>query len=206
MIKIITELQAIAQTGIAYSKDKFDIGRFKRILEISAELQSFNAPQMHSNILEYFSKDSGYATPKVDIRGAVFKDNKILLVRESEDGCWSLPGGWADVNLSPSENIIKEIKEEAGFECEVAKLIGVYDKSKRNIYLSWPYTYKIFFLCSIIDISKPSVIEDNFDEIIETGFFGINYIPPLSESRVTYAQIQKCFDHYYNQNLMPEFD
>jgi hypothetical protein len=130
MIRVITELQAIAQTGIAYSRDPYDIGRFNRILEICAQMLSENSSHQYTEILELFSRDKGYATPKVDVRAAIFKNNKILLVKEATDNLWSLPGGWADVNLSPAENAIKEIGEETGYKAEIIKLIGIYDRNK----------------------------------------------------------------------------
>jgi ADP-ribose pyrophosphatase YjhB (NUDIX family) len=203
MIKIVTELQAIAQSGITYSQDKFDIERYKRILEISAELLSSNSNHKYIDVLELFTKDTGYVTPKVDVRGAVFKDNKILLIREKSDGLWSLPGGWADVNLSASENVLKEIKEESGYECKVIKLIGIYDKNRSNPPIKWPHVYKIFFLCEIID--GPYYLPFLSEEIHEIGFFKLSKIPKLSEERVAYHQIEKCFMHFSNRELESEF-
>jgi ADP-ribose pyrophosphatase YjhB (NUDIX family) len=202
LIKIVTELQALAQTGITYSKDEYDIGRYKRILEISAELLSSYSGHKYEDILELFTKDRGYATPKIDVRGAVFKDSKVLLVKEKRDGLWSLPGGWADVNLSPCENIIKEIKEEAGYQCKVTRLIGIYDKNKSNRSCKWPHVYKIFFMCEIIDALQVPLCS----EILEAGFFKLEDIPPLSEGRVSRYQIEKSFMYHHAQNLEAYFE
>lgn len=108
------QLQSIAQAGLAYSKDKYDIERFQQIRNLSAEILSEYTGISNEKIKELFCNETGYQTPKVDVRGAIFKDDKILLVKESIDGSWSMPGGWAEPNLSVKENIIKEVKEEAG--------------------------------------------------------------------------------------------
>lgn len=123
-------------------------------------------------------------------------------MREKSDGLWSLPGGWADVNLSPSENILKEIKEEAGYECKVTKLIGVYDKNKSNRLCRWPYVYKLFFICEIIGDLQAALCS----EILETDFFKLEEIPPLSEGRVSRYQIEKCFIYFHNRDLEAYFE
>jgi ADP-ribose pyrophosphatase YjhB (NUDIX family) len=203
-IENITELHAIAQSGLAYCKDKFDIERYQRLLEISADLLSANSELNYEDIFELFKKDTGYITPKTDVRGAVFKESKILLVQENSNDLWSLPGGWADVNLSPSENIIKEIREETGFYCSVTKLIGIFDKRKSNAEsIKWPHIYKLFFLCEI-DIAEQVAFDSN--EILSIDFFDRQNIPPLSLARVTYQQIDLCFKHFENKFLPSEFD
>ncbi|MDX2049868.1 MAG: NUDIX hydrolase [Rickettsiaceae bacterium] len=199
---MITELQALAQSGITYSKDQFDIERYKKILIIAAKLLSNNSNHKYTDVLELFTNDSGYATPKIDLRAAVFKNKKILLVKEKNDNLWSIPGGWADVNLSPSENIIKEIKEETGFDAVILKLIGIFDKRKNNGIIKWPHVYKIFFLCEINGCQS----EYSKDEIIDINFFGLNNLPSLSKERVNEDQIQKCFAHYTKKDVMADFD
>ena len=203
-IEHITELHAIAQTGIAYSTNVFDIKRFKRILEIVADLLASNSNYSHKEIIELFKIDSGYCTPKVDTRGAVFKQGKILLVREKSKGLWSLPGGWADVNYSPSQNVLKEIKEETGFTCKLVKLIGVFDKRIANMESDkWPHVYKLFFLCEIVSLQRT---EFDQDEIIDVDFFEHSNIPPLSIGRSNKEQIDLCFKHFNNKSLPTEFD
>ena len=196
MIDVITELQALAKTGLAYSKDQFDLERFKRVLEISAQLLANNSNHTYENVLEVFSLDTGYVTPKIDVRGAVFKNNQILLVQEQTDGNWAMPGGWADVNLSPAENVLKELREESGYHCNMIKLVGVFDKRKLDKNLMWPHVYKMFFLCDIVRYEKTSSIE-----ILDMGFFDLDKLPPLSLGRVNEQQIQLCFEHFNNRTL-----
>jgi ADP-ribose pyrophosphatase YjhB (NUDIX family) len=196
MIDVITELQALAQTGLSYSKDQFDLERFKRVLEISALLMANNSTHAYEQVIEVFSLDTGYATPKIDVRGAVFKDNQILLVQEQTDSNWAMPGGWADVNLSPVENVLKELREESGYHCNMIKLVGVFDKRKLDTNMMWPHLYKMFFLCDIVSYEKTSSIE-----ILDVGFFDLDKLPPLSLGRVNEQQIQLCFEHFNNRAL-----
>ena len=204
MIEQITELQAIAQTGLTYCKDKFDKARYKRLLEITAELLALKSDYQYEKILEFFAKEAGHSTPKIDIRGAVFKNDQMLLVQEKSDGLWSVPGGWADVNLSPSENVIKEIKEEAGFSCSVSKLIGIFDKRKNNLEnFDWPHVYKLLFLCKIDSLEQDTFDED---EILDVSFFNSDDIPPLSKGRIDKQQIDLCFKHFYDQALHSVYD
>jgi ADP-ribose pyrophosphatase YjhB (NUDIX family) len=204
MIEQITELQSIAQSGLAYCKDKFDIERYKRILEITATLFSMKSDQKYEHVLELFKKGTGYVTPKIDVRAAVFKEDKILLVQQKSDHLWALPGGWADVNLSPSENILKEIKEETGFNCKVIKIIGIFDKRKNNGESKrWPHVYKLFFLCQIF-LSDQSDFDKN--EILDIKFYDPNEIPSLSTERTNKQQIELCFKHFYDPYLQATFD
>jgi ADP-ribose pyrophosphatase YjhB (NUDIX family) len=204
MLELITELQAIAQSALAYCKNDFDIARYKRILEISAELLASNSPHQYEDIFELFTKETGYATPKIDVRGAVFKENKILLVQEKMDQCWTMPGGFADVNLSPAENVIKELKEESGFDCRIIKLIGILDKRKTiPDNKKWPHLYKIFFLCEINSLEQ-SICDQK--EILNVDFFDMNKLPTLSQGRSTVEQINLCFNHYKNHALPAVFE
>lgn len=182
------KLQAIAQAGLTYSKDKYDIERFKKIRDISVDILNNYTNMEHKKIEELFANENGYPTPKVDVRAAIFKDNKILLVKEKIDGLWSLPGGWADVDLSLKENIIKETKEEAGANIKPEKIIAILDRKKHNS-TPMPYgIYKIFVECTFINM--------NFENNIETSsaeFFSENNLPPLSTSRNTIDQLKMCF-------------
>lgn len=202
IVDIISELQAIAQAGITFGKDRFDQERYHRLIEIGANLASLYSSRSLEEISEIFAEDIGYITPKVGVRAAIFESNKILLVKEKINGLYSLPGGWADINVSPKENILKEIREETGFECEVIKLIGVYDKRSSSVKSKWPYVYNLFFMCKIVGGKL-------MQETLETSnpsFFTRDNLPPLSVGRVTYAQIDKCFKHYFRPTLPTEFD
>jgi ADP-ribose pyrophosphatase YjhB (NUDIX family) len=182
-------LQSIAQAGLTYSKDKYDIERFQQIRDISIEILNEYTEISNEKIKDLFCNETGYQTPKVDIRGAVFKDGKILLVKESIDGRWSLPGGWAEVNLSVKENVIKELREETGLNVVPKRLIAVLDRNKHNHPIT-PYgIYKIFVLCELIG----GVFKKNI-ETVESGFFSLEDLPPLSLGRVTKEQIAMCFD------------
>lgn len=195
------KLQAIAQNGLAYSENQFDIERYHYLRDIAAEIISTHSEVEHSTVLNLFSQEVGYATPKVDIRGAVFRENKILLVKERGDGLWTLPGGWADVGESPSEAVTKEILEESGYQTRVLKLVAVYDRDKQG-HTPFPfYIYKFFFLCELTGGSPSASIETE-----EVGFFPEDDIPPLSIGRVTLAQIRRMFEYYRHPDLPTDFD
>ena len=196
------ELQAIAQIGLAYGPDVYDKERYEAVRVMAAEMMAERSESNSETILQLFTRETGYATPKVDVRGAVFRDDAILLVREASDGKWSLPGGWADVNESPSENIVREIAEESGFETRVRKLAAVLDRSRHPHVPVKPYhVYKMFFICDITDgAMKPN------HEIHEVGFFKENAIPELSLARVLPAQIERMFAHWRQPDLPTEFD
>lgn len=183
------QLQAIAQAGLEYSTDPYDQERFRQIREIAVDIVAKHTSLEHQLVTDLFANESGYQTPKVDVRGAVFRDNKILMVRESGDGSWSLPGGWADIELSVKENVEKEIFEEAGVKAKALRLIGVLDRNK-HVDDGYPYSvYKVFVQCQYV--------QGDFIENIETceaRFFSLEELPPLSHSRINYEQIKMCFD------------
>jgi ADP-ribose pyrophosphatase YjhB (NUDIX family) len=195
------ELQAISQTGLTFTQDQFDRQRYVRIAELAASLlgEGFNTqPRV---LLDLFQTQSGYATPKVDVRGAAFRDGKVLMVREVSDGCWTLPGGWADVNESAADCTVREIFEESGFVARALKLAAVHDYQKSGHpprqYFS---CYKIFFICEITGgTARPS------NETSEVAFFGRDELPPLSLSRTAESQILLMFDHAANLSLPTDF-
>ena len=182
------ELQAIAQTALYYCKDKFDIERFQKIRDISAEMMALKSDLPIEKVKNLFCGDEGYQTPKVDTRGAIFRDEKILLVQES-DGRWTLPGGWCDVDQSPAENTVKEVREEAGLEVKVDKLVAVHDRNKRNAQTYIFGVAKMFFLCTELGGEFQKNIET-----IDAKFFAENEIPNnLAEEKCTAEQIKLCF-------------
>lgn len=197
------ELQAIAQIGLTYSSaDHFDVERYARIREIAAEIMSFCGEMEKGMLLELFQQEDGYATPKVDIRGAVFRDDKVLLVREVADGCWTLPGGWADVNESPSESVVREVREESGYETRPVKLLAVYDRSKQGHVPAFPFhVYKLFILCELIGGEAATSFETS-----GVGFFAEEELPELSLSRVTPEQIRRLFEHWRHPEWATDFD
>ncbi|WP_462406789.1 NUDIX hydrolase [Gracilibacillus sp. Marseille-QA3620] len=195
------QLQSIAQAGLTYSKDVYDMERFEQIREISIEMMSTYTEMDTPIIRELFANETGYATPKVDIRAVVFKDNRILLVKENTDGRWALPGGWADIGLTPREVAVKEVKEESGFEVKPVKLLGVLDK-KCHPHPPSPYhVYKLFIQCEIIG-GKPT-------EGIETSaidFFPEDELPALSIARNTRSQIEMAFRSLKNPEEPVQWD
>ena len=183
------KLQAIAQTGLEYSKDKFDIERFEQIRALSIEIMNEYTDIDHSKIRTLFANESGYQTPKIDIRAAVFKEDKILMVREQLDDKWSLPGGWADIDLSIYENVVKESMEEAGAKVLPKRIIAALDRNK-HFDDFFPYSvYKIFVECDYVEGNYIDNIETS-----ESAFFRLNELPELSEGRNTKSQIEMCFD------------
>lgn len=197
------ELQAIAQIGLSYSSDSpFDVERYKRIREIAAEIISSCGNVERETLLEIFEREEGYATPKVDVRGVVFQDHKVLLVKEASDGGWTLPGGWADVNQSPSESVVREIREESGYETEPIKVLAIYDRSRHGHVPGFAFhVYKIFILCRLVGGEASTSIETS-----DVGFFAQDQLPDLSLSRVTPQQLDRMFELYHNPQWATDFD
>ncbi|SCP98418.1 NUDIX hydrolase N-terminal domain-containing protein [Anaerobium acetethylicum] len=195
------KLQAISQAGLTYSENKYDIERFQQIRDLSVEILNEYTEINNEKIKDLFCNETGYQTPKVDIRGAIFKEDKILMVKERIDGCWSIPGGWAEYNLSVKENIVKEVKEEAGLNIVPQKIIAILDKNKHNKPIT-PYgIYKIFVLCELID----GEFENNI-ETEESCFFALTELPSLSLERNSENQIRMCFEAKSNNNFFTMFD
>lgn len=195
-------LQAIGQNGLTYNQNPFDIERYEAIRELAAEIMTagYDCPIEH--VRGVLKAQMGYATPKVDVRAVVIVDGQVLLVREKEDGCWTLPGGWADVCESPSEAVVREVREEAGYEATVSKLLAVYDRSKHGHEPPFPFhIYKMFFRCEIT--SGQSVLNG---ETSEAKFFPEDGLPELSISRVTPGQIRRMFEHADDPDLPTDFD
>lgn len=194
------ELQSLSQAGLTYGKDIYDKERYERIREISAEILSYKSDIPVDKVKELFCNEIGYQTPKLDTRAAIFEDDKILLVREN-NGTWSLPGGWVDVNISVKENTIKEVKEESGLDVTADKIIAVQDRAKHNLPL-YPYgVCKIFVLCSVIG--------GEFQENIETTefrYFSKDELPNLATEKNNEEQIKMCFEAYYNKDWTTLFD
>lgn len=195
------QLQSISQAGLTYSKDVYDLERFELIRNISVEILSQHTDMEKTVIRDLFANETGYATPKVGIRAVVFRDNKILMVRENTDGNWSLPGGWADIGLTPSEVAVKEVKEESGFDVKAIKLLGVLDK-KCHPHPPSPYhVYKMFIQCEIIGGQPKEGIETSAVE-----FFAENELPSLSTARNTESQIKLAFKYLHNPQEPVYFD
>jgi ADP-ribose pyrophosphatase YjhB (NUDIX family) len=200
-LSIARELRAIAQTGLAFTADGFDHQRYQRLRELAALLMAQGSATGQESILELLRQEKGYATPKVDVRGAAFEDGRILMVREISDGKWTLPGGWADVNQTAGECVVREIAEESGFKARALKLAAVYDYQKRNPPRHIDSIYKMFFICEIMGGAACAS-----DETSEVAFFPRNGLPPLSLGRTTAAQIDRMFQHNDDPQLATDFD
>ena len=194
LLDLIIELQSLAQAGLTYGKDIYDKERYERIREISAEMMSNIADVPLEKVKGLFCNEIGYQTPKIDTRAAIFKDNKILLVHEN-NGKWSLPGGWCDVNISVSENTIKEVKEESGLDVVTKSVIAVQDRAKHNLPVYAYGVCKIFMLCSVVG--------GEFVENIETtgfDYFAEGDIPELATEKNNEEQIKLCFEAYHSMD------
>ena len=187
-INWITELQAIAQNGLAYVKDIYDKERYIRLREIAAEMMAHVTDIPLEKMPELFCYERGYQTPKIDVRAAIVEDGKILLVQENS-GKWSIPGGWCDINLSVKENAIKEAKEEAGMDIEVRRVVALQDRSRHNYPPQASSICKVFVLCRALG----GEFEAN-SETIASGWFGLDELPELDKGKTTAEQIALCFE------------
>ena len=200
-IKWARELQSISQAGLTYCKNDYDLDRYREIERLSREIIEKHTEIPHEVIESYYRQEVGYLTPKVDVRGGVIVGERILLVREKLDGKWALPGGWADVNRTPQENVIKEAFEEAGGRVKPNKLVAILDRSKW-ISDPCPYTiYKIHMLCDLIE----GEFKQN-TETLESGFFSLDDLPPLSQGRITREQLEMFFEAHHNPDFRPVYD
>lgn len=181
-------IQAIAQSGRWYSENKYDLERYAQLQDIAAEIVAYHSDHEFSRVRTFLQGETGYATPKVDVRGAVFRDGRVLLVRETIDGLWSMPGGWADIYLSPSENVVKEIYEESGYQTRATRVLAVYDRSRHEhaADINPFHIYKLFFLCELQGGAPRTGTETS-----DVGFFDLNDLPPLSITRVTERQVHR---------------
>ena len=197
------ELQAIAQTGLAFATSAYDRERYTAIRSLAARIMGTHSDIDFVRIERLFTEQTGYATPKVDVRGAVIEDGRILLVRETEDfGRWTMPGGWADVNQSPSESVIRELREESGLDVTVRKLAAVYDRARQG-HPPHPFNvYRLFFICDVVGGAPKAGLETS-----EVAFFGEHEIPEdLSTERILPHQIRRMFEHARDKDLPTDFD
>jgi ADP-ribose pyrophosphatase YjhB (NUDIX family) len=194
------ELFSLSQAGLAYCKNEFDLARYRRLQGIAAEMLSSQSQLTEEAILASFSMHAGYVTPKIDVRGAVVRDGKILLVQERIDNRWSMPGGWADLGDAPAEMAVREVREESGFEVRVEKLIAIYD-ANRIQPLEFYHAYKLIFLCTITGGQAQASIET-----LGVDFFAPGELPPLSEFRTNRTMIAEVFAHIADPNRPAYFE
>ncbi len=196
------EIQALTQTGLTFCQNEYDIKRYRRLQEIAAEVVSAHSTLSRADVLASFRVQPGYATPKVDVRAAVFRDGRILLVQERADGGWTMPGGWADVGEAPSRVAAREVLEESGFEVATERLIAVHDANRvRGVRLEFYHAYKLVFLCKLTGgEARPS------DETVAVGFFDLDHLPVLSQNRTSRQTLEEAFAHAANPTLPTGFD
>ena len=196
------KLQALAQTALTYAQNPYDTERYRQLQNVAAEIFAAHTGQTLTTVEQWFAIQPGYATPKVDVRRACFRDGKVLLVREKSDGAWCLPGGWADVGDVPSNAAEREVHEEAGFECVARKVIGLFDCNRTGGEpLAAHHAFKVIFLCEITG-GRPN--PDH--EILEVDFFSRDDLPPLSGSRTNRAGLLECFAHLDDPHRPTAFD
>lgn len=200
-LKWAIEIQSLAQAGLTYTDNVYDIERYERLREIAAEIIEEKSNISLEKVKDLFCNENGYQTPKIDTRAAIFKDDKILLTHEN-NGTWSLPGGWCDVLESVASNTIKEVKEETGLDVETIKIIAVQDRNKHNKPI---YAYGV---CKIFVLGN--VIGGEFIENIETTeikYFSLDEIPNnLAEEKTNNEQIEMCFKAYKDEKWQTQFD
>lgn len=200
-LKWAREIQALAQTGLTFTENHYEVQRNTRLSEIAAEIvaQYTNVPK--DKIQENYLAQPGYATPKIDVRGAAIRDNKILLVQERTDQRWCMPGGWADVGDIPSEMVVREVREESGFEVEAKKVIAVFDANRSGRPMELYHAFKIIFLCDIV--SGEARLSE---ETMGVEFFSFDNLPPLSSNRTNERYLAEVRAHITDPSRPTAFD
>lgn len=197
----VQRLQGIAQSGLTFTEGVYDRERYHKIQELVSEIMATYSNMQPTHVLNLFQNEKGYATPKVDARGAIFQDDRVLLVRERDDQKWTLPGGWIDVGESPSQAVEREVFEESGYQSKAVKLAALYDRNKHSHTPGLFHSYKLFFLCELIGgAPQPSIETDAID------FFPVQALPELSLSRVIPSQIARLYDHWQHPDWPTDFD
>jgi len=195
------QIQALAQNGLAYTENPFDRDRYQTLQALALEIFAAHTGQTAAAVSQWFDVQPGYATPKVDVRAACFRDGRLLMVRERSDGLWCLPGGWADVGDQPAAAAQREALEEAGFDCVARKVIGVFDANRGGRPHPAFHAFKLIFQC---EITGGSPRPDH--EILEVAFFDRGSLPALSPNRTTPAQLAECFAHLDDPARRTAFD
>jgi len=200
-LELARRLHALARTGLHFCGNEYDRQRYEEIERIAAELLAGREPADRDALLALWRGETGYVTPKVEVRGAMFRDDRVLLVRETADGRWTLPGGWAAVNESPSQAVEKEIEQESGFRARAVKLAALYDRSRHGHGETLFHGWKAFFLCEITGGEARGSYETD-----AVGFFAPDDLPPMSLGRSTPRQVARMLEHWRERALPTDFD
>jgi ADP-ribose pyrophosphatase YjhB (NUDIX family) len=195
-------LQGIAQAGLTYAQDPYDLERYRDVRRVAAEIAAHGSGGDIEQITGFFASERGYPTPKIDVRAAVIADERILLVQERDDGGWTMPGGWADVGESAAEAAVRETREEAGVEVSAVKLIALYERERHGHPWHPEFSYKAFFACQVRDAAEPAAGL----ETTGAAFVDRRRLPELSLARITPAEIELAFVHHAAPELATEFD
>ena len=207
--RLAIELTAMSQNGLTYATDRYDIARYHRLRTMSAEILGLLDGSDPAVFHRALIPEAGHATPKVDVRSALFDDGTVLLVQEARDGRWTLPGGWADALDSPTRAAEREFAEEAGLQVVMTKLAAVHDGTRRNAHRSgadgapW-HVYKLMFLARRLDDAEPVAGLDG--ETSDVRFFDLDELPPLSTGRTTPEQLRRLHDHALDPALPTDVD
>jgi ADP-ribose pyrophosphatase YjhB (NUDIX family) len=202
--RIGIKLAALAQDGLTFAAGDYDLDRYRQVSQLAAELLAVISGRPAAELAVELGRDSGYATPKIDVRGAIFDEREqVLLMREKIDGRWSLPGGWADPGDPPSAAVTREILEETGYHSSAVKLIACWDRDLQGNRPALPvHVYKLFFLCQADGAVQPPAALETLD----VGWFGLGELPPLSLGRVNHRQLERALAHHRDPGLPTEFD
>jgi ADP-ribose pyrophosphatase YjhB (NUDIX family) len=200
-LEVARRLLALSQVGLHFTTNEYDRERYRETAQLAAQLLANEANLPAERLLSTWCVEDGYATPKVDVRGAVFRERQVLLVRETTDGRWTLPGGWADINDTPTIAVEKEIEQESGFTAKAVKLAALYDRHRRNHPSYLFHVWKAFFICEITGGAARTSYETDAVE-----FFDVDRLPELSTGRSTAAQIQRMYEHHQHRDWPTEFD
>jgi ADP-ribose pyrophosphatase YjhB (NUDIX family) len=202
--RIGIKLAALAQDGLTYGADEYDLDRYRQMSQLAAELLSVVSGRPADELAMELGRDVGYATPKIEVRGVIFdEDERVLLMRERIDGRWSVPGGWADPGDAPSVAVTREILEESGYHSSAVKLIACWDRELQgNPPPLLVHVYKLFFLCRRDGAVQPPAALETLD----VGWFGLGELPPLSLGRVNHWQLERALAHHRDPSLPTEFD
>jgi ADP-ribose pyrophosphatase YjhB (NUDIX family) len=200
LLRWARQIFSLSQAGMAYSHNEYDLERYHQLQEMAAEMLASRTELSLESIRDSFTLQAGYPTPKIDVRGAVIRDGKVLLIQEKADGRWAMPGGWADIGDLPAETVQREVWEESGFRVRVEKVIAVYDNNHVAL-LEFYHAYKLIFQCRITDGQPATSIET-----LAVDFFPLDDLPPLSEGRTSRLMLEEVFAHQRDPARPTAFD
>jgi ADP-ribose pyrophosphatase YjhB (NUDIX family) len=200
-LELVRRLLALAQTVLHFSAEEYDRERYREAADIAARLLALESNRSADDLRRTWFVEDGYATPKIDVRGMIFRGDQVLMVRERIDGKWTVPGGWADVNDSPAQAVEKEIEQESGFTARAVKLAAVYDRNKHEHPPYLFHAWKMFFICEIVSGAPRTSYETTAVE-----FAPLHALPELSTGRATATQIRRMYEHHLHRDWPTEFD